>query len=354
MKRKNSWTKEEDDILTSNYGKISNKDLSLLLNRSRNAVILRAFNLKVNKVNYKEWTEEERQILKDIYLTWKRKDIVNKLNRKWKCIKSMATKLGVKRLTPHLDETNGDLSILLEDSSISLYWIGFILADGHISDKNRLIITLSNLDTNHLKKISELLKTKMRTYKNKVTIAIMDKYKICLLKEKYNINNLKTYNPPDVKIFEKLPDDLFLSLLIGFIDGDGTIQNRKKTKNKHLAIKCHSSWLDILNYFISRVAKLVGINLPLGYIDKRGYAQVYITNNIHIKYLKQKAIELNLPILNRKWDKIDLSFISKQEKTKERRKIVLNLLKDNLTANDIAKKLNEKITIVWSDIRHLR
>jgi hypothetical protein len=140
-------------------------------------------------------------------------------------------------------------------------------------------------------------------------------------------------------------------MLIGFIDGDGTIQDRKITKVKFVGIKCHSSWLQILNLFIERLSDQVGVKIPVGKINARGYARVFITNNIHIKYLKNKAIEFNLPILTRKWDKIDLNFVSKQEYTPILNKKIKELSSAGMKNNLIAKELQVSESTVSNHLK---
>ena len=125
------------------------------------------------------------------------------------------------------------------------------------------------------------------------------------IKDKFNISNKKTYYPPKnlTSISNK---DLLIALIIGFIDGDGCIA--KKNKAFSLTVKCHSSWLDILQFFVKEIS--VESNAK---INAAGYAYFSITNVLALQELKEKAIKLELPILERKWDKIDLNYIKNEE-----------------------------------------
>jgi len=51
-------------------------------------------------------------------------------------------------------------------------------------------------------------------------------------------------------------------------------------------------------------------------INTQGYATLLIGNTETNKFLKQKTLELKIPILDRKWDKIDLKFVSRNVKSK--------------------------------------
>lgn len=57
-----------------------------------------------------------------------------------------------------------NLEKLLLDVPETYYWIGFILADGHISKNNRLVVTLSVKDKNHLIKLQKYLEIENMQY----------------------------------------------------------------------------------------------------------------------------------------------------------------------------------------------
>ena len=49
-------------------------------------------------------------------------------------------------------------------------------------------------------------------------------------------------------------------------------------------------------------------------IDNSGYARIIFSNSVIIKYLKRFAIMYKLPVLQRKWDRVDLNYVGKLEK----------------------------------------
>jgi len=50
-----------------------------------------------------------------------------------------------------------DLSPLLNETLEAYYWMGFIMADGHLSKQNRLTVTLAIKDSDHLLKLKEFV-----------------------------------------------------------------------------------------------------------------------------------------------------------------------------------------------------
>lgn len=219
-----------------------------------------------------------------------------------------------------------NLKRLLEETPETYYWIGFILADGHINNNTRIKITLSKKDKNHLIKLQNFLEIENMYENDEVSISGMDSKIIREFCNKFDIKSNKTYNPPNLNINNQ---DLLFSLSIGFIDGDGCIDNQTNRTDCKLRIKCHSSWLDTLKYIYSKQP----------YINNQGYVCLNITNSIILKQFKQKALDLDLPIMNRKWDKIDLNFIGRQEQGKINSNDVLKLLKQGIKKSKIAESL---------------
>lgn len=227
----------------------------------------------------------------------------------------------------------GDLTKLLEDTYESYYWIGFLLADGCFSN-GRLRIDLAIKDKEHLLKLASFLSytgTIMETDK-KIGLAIKDIDTVEAICNKFNILKQKTYNPPsNLHTFQK---DYLYCILAGFIDGDGSIQNQSGREDFFLRIKNHSSWLEVLRLFSSLISQKETVK-----INSKGYAELIVTNTKYLQQLKSKILYYNLPILSRKWDVIDMNFISKYTKAEEIRIKVIDLLKQKVKQVDIARQL---------------
>lgn len=345
------WSQEDIEFISKNYGNMSAKKLSDKLKRTIPAIRSTAMRLKINCKKYVEWTTEEVKLLQEIYPVKQKCEILEYFpKRKWSNIKAKAKSFGIKRKSRNLELINADLNVLLKKENVSAYWLGFLLADGHFSKLDRLVLTLSELDEGHLMKFCNFIRYKEKTckrIKNKVYVSVMDKNIVRQIKSMYDINNQKTYFPPNLSTFKSMDDDFLISLFIGFVDGDGCIQHRKLAKTKTLTVKCHHSWLDILNYFVSRISDLVGEKIPIGKLDSRGYAKIMISRNLHLCFLKKKTLLLDLPTLKRKWDKIDENFISHTETKKQNTCDIKYLKSIGMNNLEISHKLNLCRTTVW-------
>ncbi len=193
----------------------------------------------------------------------------------------------------------GNCSVLLNEDNLTYYWIGFILADGHIGKGVRLKVALSNKDKDHIIKLQNFLSVEtLREYPTYSEFSIMDTFSIRKFCKKFKIEQNKTEKACDIS---QVKGDLLKSLFIGFIDGDGYIGKQYKREDCCLFIKCHSAWLGNLNIFAKEY-----LGKESAYINKAGYANLNIGNNKILKELKQFAIINKLPVLERKWKNINL------------------------------------------------
>lgn len=234
----------------------------------------------------------------------------------------------------------GDLSILLNDTNESFYWIGFILADGSIQN-NRLGFGLSIKDKDQVQKFANYIKYKKdiqigyKELNNKIFgfcgLSVQDSRIVKQIKEKFDIRDNKTYNPP--KTILKWDKNLLLSMFAGYIDGDGSIIQKTNRKDAKLGIQVHSSWLHILQEFNSLLndKNYCGIN-------HRGYAYLHIEEFPIIRQLKEELLKLNIPLLKRKWDKIDINYINRLEKGKTIRPLIKEDFKNGLSRKEICIK----------------
>jgi hypothetical protein len=169
---------------------------------------------------------------------------------------------------------------LLDNSPESLYWMGFIMADGYIEEK-RISITLSDVDIIHLRKLKTFLGTTNTVYHRRkyqenakgktCSLVLCDSETVPKLKEQYAVGSRKTYNPPTLPA---MTDDQFLSFLCGYIDGDGCISKQSdgiytkkdgtiskyKRNDFLLQVKCHSSWIYLITNFGQRLCKIFDKN----------------------------------------------------------------------------------------------
>lgn len=237
---------------------------------------------------------------------------------------------------------HNNISRLLDESLETYYWIGFLLADGHIN-KNRIQVTLSIKDYEFLKKLKEFLEIENINMNNTTcSISAMDVIIVPKLKEKFDIKDNKTYNPPNIKVFERLHKNKLLSLIIGFIDGDGCIRKQYKRNDWLITIKNHNSWIDFLS-----LISLTITGKDNSKINNNGYACVILSDITKTKELKKFAVKNNLPIMKRKWDIIDINYQTFYEKANITLKNVEKLCDGHLSIKDICHILNLKYGCVY-------
>ena len=250
----------------------------------------------------------------------------------------------------NLKAAKNNIKILLEENLESYYWIGFILADGHIDGNKRLQITLKSIDYEHLKKLGNYIKCNVKLHNRNnyesCSLSVQDSKYVPLLTEKFDINSNKTKFPPTKDIFEKMDKDKLKSLIIGFIDGDGRISNQANRKDFFLSIKCDKSWFNVLKIFN---VEIDDVNRTI--INNYGYAKFCVSNTAKLKKLKQFAINNNLPILNRKWNIIDLNYVSRGELYKKRREDIKKLVLEGKSPKEISKMLDINYHTVYGIIK---
>ncbi len=302
------WDKSQEEFLIKNYGKLNAKEIGIIIGKTPSSVTQRAFKLKINKINYNEWRDDDIQMLYDCYPSFNKTELMKIFpNRKWGHIVSKAKKLSIKRNNKHLEKIIGKTEKLLFDNVISYYWIGFLLADGHFSKNNRLSITLSIKDREHLLKLATYLESNLKINKKQTTatISILDTYNVKKIKEKFDISNNKTENLPKIESFLRISDEHLFSLIVGYIDGDGSIEKQYQRNDVILRIQIHKNWLPFLYIIHHFLQKYIGLNLKSNpYINNSGYAQTSIANSEFLTEIKKKIIEFNLPFMERKWNNI--------------------------------------------------
>jgi hypothetical protein len=255
-----------------------------------------------------KWNRDEELILKENWHKSDRKKLEILLPKiPYYSIKNKAKKMKLKRIRKHFP----NLSYLLEENLESLYWVGFCLADGYFnSNRNLLKITLAEKDEKHLKILASKLNTK--THKKDVvykdygysTIRVGDQENLPKIIKKFNIKNIKTYNPPEVSYYKKISKDKLTAIFLGIIDGDGCIKQYSKN-GFFFRIECNESWENFLNFISDSV---ITCNENPKRQSKNKNKKTFImqyNGNKALKFLKRFAKTNNIPILERKWNIIE-------------------------------------------------
>jgi hypothetical protein len=270
----------------------------------------------------KKWTKEETDYLRENYPYGSKETIINYLARDWSLIRNKAFKLKIKRFV--FNPIKSNCNNLINETNEAYYWLGFIIADGHFNKNNQLQINIGEKDIKHLQLLNIFLGYENELLKPKLCIN----YKSIKLwlETKLKITSNKTYNPCD--LFSLSGDKLF-SFIIGFIDGDGSIDMKG-----YLHIKCHSSWLNNLNFMVSF---LTNNEYNRGIINSEGLASIHLTKINTMNSIKSKIILLNLPFLKRKWDRVKKS---REEKYNEIKEECFKLFELGVLPKEIVKEKN--------------
>jgi len=144
--------------------------------------------------------------------------------------------------------------------------------------------------------------------KNDITqpcVYVQDSVNIPIFVKKYDLKPCKTYNPPSVKVYEEIDSYLWLCLFVGLIDGDGHISTLHKGRCNQIRIKLHGSWLEFLLHCGSRLSGLSGDGVSPAKINNYGYAELSINRQSVVSFLNDFVKKNNLPVLERKWSRID-------------------------------------------------
>jgi hypothetical protein len=277
---------------------------ALFPQRSWAAIIQKINGLGLVRKN-KQWTYEEDEFMRFNYFSVPTHQIAQSLGRTIPSIIQRAIILNLKKSNSVYRNT--ECNKLLDGSIQSLYWIGFIFADGHISQNNRLKITLSIKDLTHLEQFANYVNSKVWITRfgkyDKCTVSIKDIDNIKLLKESYDIHHRKTYNPPSSIIFDKLTNEQKLALIIGFIDGDGSIRKLSRTSSPYnITIKNHASWLSIHTQFSNFLKEYFDVESSMNpKLMNSGYSQINISHSDIVYGIKTFIDENSIPVLSRKW-----------------------------------------------------
>ncbi len=293
---KNRWSEEDINYLKLNYpGKGTENCPELLKRYSKHQISERARKLDL-KV-YRNWNPDDLSLLE---YHWGNSDMETLLSTfPGFTYKELMGQAGYRKFKT-LGQRNrkGDIKFLDELNPLSLYWWGFIMADGHITLNGELTISISNKDKSHLEKLSNIVGIDVKDLpKNMCNFNISDKI---LFNKWFKIFNMdgkpKTYNPPNLDIF--LTKENLIYFIIGFIDGDGCVWNNKGFNS--LRVEIHGSWFKTLELINSKLKEFYNINGKVS-MNKKGYSKLDI-NGVRInKFLKYIN---DVPFLERKWVKL--------------------------------------------------
>lgn len=300
---KRTWSDEDLKVLYDNFpeGGIY-KCIELLPHKTRKQIKGKIDALHIKSNHYDKWTDEENLRLKEAWETFTMEDLLAAFpGRTYQKIQLHANQLGYHAKTDRKRKTNLDFLELDHLTKESLYWWGFLMADGHIGKNGQLILQLKDVDKEHVDKFAAHVNSSVKTLpKGFVRTVCTDIRKVRNWMEIFQMkDSAKTYFPPVLDIFEKD----FIYFFIGFVDGDGCIWFSKGYPQ--LKIELYSTWKDNLDWFAEILKRDYGLTSVTTKISKKGTAVLTIGNRKDIKTIAD--FTTSVECLERKWGKIQQS-----------------------------------------------
>ena len=299
------WTNKEERLLRKYYPRSNWKEiLKHLPRRTRLIITFKARDSgirRISRAHHDSWSDNEDRLLTKIYLNNTAIDTAKKiLNRTASAVQERIKKLKLKHSRDYLESPNstGDLRPLLKETNKAYYWIGFLCADGCFSSGFTNLL-LAKKDKSHIYKYSKFIKSRIKKLigANKKTYyytSCVHKINTNRIKKKFGFSSRKTYIPPYYKISKK--DKLFMSYMIGYIDGDGHVAWCSKKYKYLISIGCHKSWKSWIQKTFSRVFKILNIKVHICISNNTPPTCIAVSMASKDFLLKLKAYAKNLKI----------------------------------------------------------
>lgn len=118
--------------------------------------------------------------------------------------------------------------------------------------------------------------------------------------EKYGFKPRKTYNPIDFSVFRDYDKELLLALLVGIIDGDGSIQPNGSSNAFCITITAHESWTQ----FYQELMETLDIPEHISNRKDSTTITIRICRREILQLLQDVITNNNLFYLKRKWNKL--------------------------------------------------
>ena len=165
--------------------------------------------------------------------------------------------------------TENETFFSIIDTEEKAYWLGFIMADGHVDDY-KLTISLSKKDKSHLQKLVQAIKSNrtIREYDTYLT-STEKSYKMVRLdiNSKKIVNDLNslglTKNKSLNEFIPDIPQNLIRHFIRGYFDGDGCITGGFKKSGETWVAFNVVGGLSILEQITSVLNEELGITLNI-------------------------------------------------------------------------------------------
>jgi len=306
------------------------KEIAVLFGKKRETFshYLRKFGLTTPKNLF---SDEELDLLRKFYPVEDNEILLRRFKgRTVNSLRAKAVELGLHKKEHKMRVPKSNLAKLLNGSLESNYWIGYLLADGNITKKlDTLILSAAVKDKEQIKKYANFIETKNIYYRKGasgfsnnptfgVSVVTQDSINVKKISNAFNFLPRKTQNPPNTCDLDFLTTNQLVSLFIGYVDGDGTIVFNSRSRNYHVSTYGSKEWDNFHNYLGTRLKehfiefnfkvysrKIRTYTTSTGALKRRKPSSTLrICSKKLLQSLKSFIEEHNLPVLERKWDKV--------------------------------------------------
>lgn len=228
-----------------------------------------------------EWTQEEIKYAVDNVREKSWTEIGEELGRTPKAVMVKMSKLGYKQKEPKYDFDHHYFENI--DTEEKAYWLGFIYADGWISEPYAFGIELKASDADHLKKFNKSINGNLninfreRILKNYEKVHLMSNIRLysrtfvlCLMSQGVTQVKSKTM------LFPRIDGSLIRHFVRGYFDGDGNLRIDKRSNQ--LRCKFTSGSESFLEDLCSILA-ILKIESKIQYSNNTPELNIYGRNN---------------------------------------------------------------------------
>ena len=159
------------------------------------------------------------------------------------------------------------------------YWLGFIYADGYVSDKNDFEVSLMKADYKHLEKLRSYLELSTKVYVDDFRCRLVYRNKIL-------VDNLKRLGVRPRKSLTlafptQVPNNLVKDFIRGYFDGDGCLGLYKKQNKTKESVIVYMSVLGTKS-FLEGVRKHSPVSFGK-YVKNNGSENTLVLSTAHKK-----------------------------------------------------------------------
>lgn len=192
------------------------------------------------------------------------------------------------------------------DTEEKAYWLGFLTADGYVSNANAIELCLAEIDKDHVEKFKKAISSKHAISLKKAKLEGKEflSYRISI-KDTTMANALRSYGLTSDKSYTayipEIPSNLMKHYIRGLFDGDGSIMTRSSNTNL-LNISFISGSPKMIEDFCNVIKEYIGIEMNIR--NTRGLVEARLSHQYKIKSFVNWMYGESTIHLDRKYNKI--------------------------------------------------